>query len=190
MPVRFNRRIGKVFVYHHWHTWNPFGRWPATIKEFDWDTVHAELTRQAGFSGKAYIVRYALFLVSCKPGTTEVVDRIQLKGNVVTTAGLRATWAYCRHFMEHGRVGLPEYPVKKPGANFWHSLFFYMPWFDPTEEGRAFRRDLPAIGWFIAAITTPLFWILLPFGLCHYIVMRVAPEPSWPPEIDARSRGA
>src|SRR5690606_32555246 len=42
-PIRFNRSRRKVYVYEYAYTWNPFIKWPATIKEFDWDTLQAEI---------------------------------------------------------------------------------------------------------------------------------------------------
>lgn len=90
-PVRFNRARGKIYVYEFAWKANPFVRWPQGIKVFDWADTHAEITRQAGES-----VRYALFLSHCKPGTLEVVDRIQLGAQTFDEADMRRMWDYCR----------------------------------------------------------------------------------------------
>lgn len=189
-PVRFNRYARKVYVYEHSFTMNPFSSWPVAIKEFEWDGLHAELHRQAGFSGKAYIQRFSLWLVSCKPGTHEVVDRFELKGNHPVTAELYNAWAYCRHYMEQGPEGLPVYPPRRQEVSFRRSLFEYIRFLDPTEEGREVRARMTTGDWlFNLPLTLLMFWMFIPWGIGHYIAMRFAPEAKWPPEIDAESRG-
>lgn len=189
-PVRFNRVARKVYVNEHSFTMNPFSSWPVAIKEFEWDTLHAELHRQAGFSGKAYIQRFSLWLVSCKPGTHEVVDRFELKGNHPVTAELYNAWAYCRHYMEQGPEGLPVYPPRRQEVSFRRSLFEYIRFLDPTEEGREVRARMTTGDWlFNLPLTLLMFWMFIPWGIGHYIAMRFAPEAKWPPEIDAESRG-
>ncbi len=168
---------------------NPFKKWPTTIKVFDWDTLQAELHRQAGFNGKAYIQRFSLWLVSCKPGTNEVVDRFELKGNHPTTAELYNMWAYCRTYMEHGPEGLPTYPPRRQEITFRRSLFEHIRFLDPTEEGREVRARMTVWDWVInLPIFLAGFWLMIPAGIGHYIAMRFAPEVKWPPEIDAESR--
>ncbi|RPE80010.1 hypothetical protein EDC50_1841 [Vulcaniibacterium tengchongense] len=188
-PVRLNRTQRKVYVYEHAYGMNPFKKWPTTVKVFDWDTLQAELHRQAGFNGKAYIQRFSLWLVSCKPGTNEVVDRFELKGNHPTTAELYNMWAYCRTYMEHGPEGLPTYPPRRQEVTFRRSFFEYMRFLDPTEEGRETRRRMSPLAWaFNVPLTLLMFWLFIPWGIGHYIAMRFAPEVKWPPEIDAESR--
>ncbi|RPE75864.1 DUF6708 domain-containing protein [Vulcaniibacterium tengchongense] len=188
-PVRLNRTQRKVYVYEHAYGMNPFKKWPTTVKVFDWDTLQAELHRQAGFNGKAYIQRFSLWLVSCKPGTNEVVDRFELKGNHPTRAELYDAWAYCRTYMEHGPEGLPVYPPRRQEVTFRRSFFEYLRFLDPTEEGREERAQMTASEWILNSIVALLaFWLLFPMGIGHYIAMRFAPEVKWPPEIDAESR--
>lgn len=188
-PIRFNPTRRKVYVYEHAYTWNPFVKWPITTKEFEWDTLHAEIHRQAGFNGKTYIQRFSVWLVSCKPETNEVVDRFELKGNWPTTEELYNAWAYCRQYMEHGVEGLPVYPPRRQEITFRRSLFEYMRFLDPTEEGREVRQRMTAGDWaFNAPFIALTFWFFIPMGIGHYVAMRFAPEAKWPPAIDAESR--
>ena len=188
-PVRFNRHTGKVYTNEFKFTWNPFGKWPASIKVVDWSTVKGEITKQSGYNGKAYVTRYALVLASCKPGTNEVVERIQLKGNMPTTLELYQMWRYIGLYMKNGLDGLPTGPVRDRRITFLNSFFEYMPYLNPTAKGRTWWKDTGHfMGVFLAVLTLPVFWILLPAGIGHYIAMKLAPESKWPPEIDAESR--
>lgn len=190
-PVRFNRINRKIYVYEAAYGMNPFRKWPTTIKIFDWNTLRAELHRQAGSNGKAYVQRFSLWLVSYKPDTNEVVDLFELKGNHPTRAELYDTWAYCRHYMEQGGEDLPMYSTRRQGVSFRRSLFEYIRFLDPTEEGREERAQMRASEWiFNTIITLLVFWLLIPWGIGHYIAMRFAPDVSWPPDIDAESRSA
>ena len=189
-PVRFNRKQRKIYAYEYQWTWNPFGRWPATVKVFDWDNVQAEINLQRGFSGKVYVERYALSLAHCKPGTDEVVDRIDLWGNAVLTHGLRAMWSYCCQYMDRGLDGLPAAMPRPQDVRFTRCLFSFVPWLDPTSEGREYRRSAHWVIWLLALILLPVSPLLLLLGLGNYVVMRLAPEPKWPTEINAESRSA
>ncbi|QWF14850.1 DUF6708 domain-containing protein [Lysobacter capsici] len=185
-PVRFNRARGKIYAYEYAWKANPFVRWPHSIKVFDWADTHAEITRQAGKS-----VRYALFLSHCKPGTLEVVDRIQLGGQTIDEADMRRLWDYCRAYMEHGPANLPAQTPRLDDVNFRRSFFFFMPFIDPSAEGAAYRQRMHVIEWLASlAFMLPMFWLLLPLGLMRYLALRLAPRPRWPAELDAQSRGA
>lgn len=190
-PVRFNRCRRKVFVYEHAYGMNPFVDWPVAAKIFDWETLSAEIHRQAGFSGKTYVQRFSLWIVSCEPGTNEVVDRFELKGNSPTTEELHDAWAYCRQYMEHGSAELPVYPLRRQGISFRRSFFEYLRFLDPTDEGREVRKRMTVGDWaFNVPFVALTFWILIPTGVGHYIAMRLAPDAKWPPEIDAESRSS
>ena len=189
-PIRFNRKRGKVYVTIFKHTWNPFAKWGAITKEFDWNTIQAEVTKFAGFNGKTYMVRYALILVSVKPGTNEVVDRFILKSNMMTTMELHATWAYCRLYMARGPEAVPEFPARIQEISFRRSFFHYLYFLDPTEEGRQARKDMPWYEFVLAAILIPGYPIFALMGLGHYIAMRFAPAAIWPDAMDAESKSA
>ncbi len=181
-PVRFNRKTRKVQALE-WGLiwWNPFAKWPITYKEFDWDHVQAEIHKQAGTNGKAYVVRYALELCLCKPGTLEVVDRLTLKGNRMLTVDLGQLWNFVRVYMEQGPEALPKTRLLPQGISFRRSFFEYMRHVDPSADGRAAREELPALLFLIyIPFTIILFPLLALMGIGHYIALRVAPEPVWP----------
>ncbi len=186
-PVRFNRKKKKIYIYEYSWTWNPLGRWRTVFKVFDWDNVRAEITRQRGFNGTAYIERYALSLAHCEPGTNTVVDRFDLHSGAVFTSGLQAIWAYCCEYMEKGLEGLPETKPRPKDVRFSRCFFSYYPFLNPTREGAEYRADAPWFHWLYALILFPVLPLLLLFGLGNYIVMRLAPNPVWPPEIDRES---
>lgn len=56
-PVRLSRTRRLVQVYEFQYSWNPFEKWPTTIKTLDRDNLRAQIIGTKGFSGKAYIVR-------------------------------------------------------------------------------------------------------------------------------------
>ncbi|MDH5823948.1 hypothetical protein QFW77_13270 [Luteimonas sp. RD2P54] len=188
-PVRFSRARRKVYVYEHAYGMNLFSKWPVGVKEFDWDTLRAEIHRRSGFGGKAYVQRFALSLVSCKPGTNEAMDRFDLKGNWPTAEELRSTWAFCRHYMEEGAKGLANHQSRSDQVSFRRSLFEYMRFLDPTEDGRAVRRRMTVGDWaFNLPLTALMFWLFIPWGMGHYVAMRCAPGPSWPSGVEVESR--
>lgn len=191
IPVRLNRSKRKVYVYEHSLGMNPFVKWPINIKVFDWGALHAELHRQAGFNGRVYMQRFSLWIVSCKPGTNEVLDRFELKGNHPTTAELYSTWDYCRHYMENGAQDLPTYRPRRQELSFRRSFFTYIRFLDPTEEGREVRARMTYSDWlFNMPLTALMFWLFVPLGVGHYIAMRFAPDAEWPMELDEESRTA
>ena len=195
-PVRFNRKRGKVYFSEFKHTWNPFGKWETVAKEFDWHTLQAEITKQAGFNGKIYMERYALFLVSVKPGTNEVLDRFQLAGNTPFENNFSALWAYIKEYMDGGAIVKPETPLRKQEVRFIHSIYEWFPILDFTETtdyGREFIKHgfVPSVLLIfmgvIGLIASPA---LFPIAVCHYIAMRVAPAAIWPDAMDVESRSA
>jgi len=183
LPVRFYRQVGKVVIYDYSLSLNPFARRRVVVKTYDWNTIQAELSKQAGYNGKAYMIRYGLVLVICKPGTNEVIERITLKGNNITTRDLQAMWAYIRCYMGEGREKLPIENPRPKEINLRRSFFTYMPYFDPSEEGSEYRSRMGAFDVLFAFVMMWFFWIWLPIGLCHYIAMKCAPEPEWPSDI-------
>ena len=195
-PVRFNRKRGKVYLSEFKHTWNPFGKWEAIAKEFDWHTLQAEITKQAGFNGKIYMERYVLFLVSVKPGTNEVLDRFQLAGNTPFEGNFPALWAYLKEYMDGGPIVKPDAPLCKQEARFINSIYEWFPILDFTETtdyGREFTKHgfVPSVLLIfmgvIGLIASPA---LFPIAVCHYIAVRFAPAAVWPAAMDAESKSA
>jgi len=186
LPLRFDREQRKVYSLEQRRLWNPFVAWPITAREWNWDDVHGILTRHAGFTGKAYIQRFHVLMVLCKPGTLEAVDTIVLEGNSQIEVDMERTWSYVCTFMERGVDHVPHYPIRRQGVSLRRSLFQYVRPLDPTQEGREARASAsgPIDLWFSIILSVLLAWIYVPIGLCHYIAMRLAPEPKWPANME------
>ena len=188
-PVRFNRRQGKVYASFFSWTHNPFGRWPAGANVFEWDTLQAPVTRQVSASGEVVTQRYALELVSCKPGTFEELGRFSLQQGAMTTRQYEEQWELIRRYMAHGLEGLPPQHLRNQTPPFVDCLLFAMPWFSPTDLGRRTRQRMKGVlGFLMMFLISLLFPMWLVFGLGNFIVMRVAPESSWPQGMDEESR--
>ncbi len=112
-PIRFNRQRQKIYVYEYQRKWNPWVRWPTTIKVFDWADVHAQMTRETG----RYDQGYRLYGVVCKPGTTEIIDSFVLSWAVGHPKLLRGLWSHCCHYMQHKPV--PTQPFYDERPNSW-----------------------------------------------------------------------
>ncbi|WP_373896484.1 DUF6708 domain-containing protein [Yersinia pseudotuberculosis] len=47
-PIRFNRKRQKVYIFdYHRKQWNPWVKWPTTIKVFDWADIHGEISHES-----------------------------------------------------------------------------------------------------------------------------------------------
>jgi len=112
-PIRFNRQRQKIYVYEYQRKWNPWVRWPTTIKVFDWADVHAQMTRETG----RYDQGYRLYGVVCQPGTSEIIDSFVLSGAVGHPKLLRGLWSHCCHYMQHKPV--PTQPFYDERPNSW-----------------------------------------------------------------------
>lgn len=192
MPIRFNRRMGKVYFNSYKMNFNPFSKWGPETKVWDWSTVHAEVARISGFTGKVYQVRYVLILSTCKPGTLEVVDRETVAGPSMTDMEFESMWAYICKYMAEGKDAVPEQPVRDRGVYFWRSFFEYAEWIAPTRWGHEARRRSPRGEKIFIVIMSPLLLALLPIslplGIGHFIAMSLAKAQAWPASIDAESR--
>ncbi|WP_343721630.1 DUF6708 domain-containing protein [Herbaspirillum seropedicae] len=187
-PIRFNRHTRKIYAYEYKASLQRLQRWRTEIKIYDWDQVEAEIAKVSASTGKTYVVRHELVLVICKAGSNEVIDRISLKGNDVTVETLYQLWSYIRRFMAYGPARIPDLKARVQGVSFVSSLFHFMPYISPTEEGRRFRSKIRWLDYPIIFLTIWFFWIWLPLGLCYYIAMKCAPEPRWSVEVDGESR--
>jgi hypothetical protein len=196
MPVRFNRRTGRVYFCSYTLSVNPFllfGKaWGPKTKVWDWSTVHAEVVRSAGFTGKVYQVRFGLVLSTCKPGSYEVVDREAMAGPSLTYLEFDQMWTYICRFMANGVRDVPKQPARDRGVYFWRSLFHYAEWAAPTKWGREARSRAPYWERVLTIVLSPVLILLLPLtlvlGLGHYMAMGLAREATWPAEIDEESR--
>jgi len=111
-PIRFNRQRQKIYVYEYQRKWNPWVRWPTTIKVFDWADVHAQMTRETG----RYDQGYRLYGVVCKPGTTEIIDSFVLSWAVGHPKLLRGLWSHCCHYMQAKPVPTAPLLTKAPAS--------------------------------------------------------------------------
>jgi hypothetical protein len=194
-PIRFNRRQGKVYVNHYEWNHNPFGRWGGGVKVLDWNNLQAQITYQVGASGEVITQRYAMELVTCKPGvvagTFEAVDRFRFQHGAQTTVQYEEMWALLRHYMNKGLEGLPPQNIRNTKPGFIDCLLFAVPWFAPTEEGRRARVRMKGFwGTLMAVLMSLLLPMWLLFGIGNYIVNKFAPEAVWPAGMDALSKSA
>ncbi|QCR38497.1 DUF6708 domain-containing protein [Nissabacter sp. SGAir0207] len=113
LPIRFNRARQKVYVYQHTRSWNPWVRWPTTIKVFDWADIHGELSYQSG----RYNQGYQLWCAVCQPGTRQVIDRFMLSDSIGHPKVQRGLWSHCCHYMAHRPV--PTRPLYKTQPRTW-----------------------------------------------------------------------
>jgi hypothetical protein len=188
-PVRFNRPQAKIYINYFTWTHNPFAKWPSGVKVWDWNTVQACIAYRVGAAGEVVTQRYDLLLVSCKPGTMEVVDTFRLQQGAMTTRQYEDLWALLRHYMAKGLEDLPPQNLRNPNPAFIDCLLFAIPWFSPTEEGRRARARMKGFwGTVMMVLMSLLFPLWLLFGLGNYIVNKFAPEAVWPAGMDEQSR--
>ncbi|MRS16353.1 hypothetical protein GJV06_15820 [Enterobacteriaceae bacterium RIT691] len=118
-PIRFNRKRQKVYIFdYHRNQWNPWGKWPATVKEFDWADIHGEI----GHEADRYDQGFRLYCAVCKPGTREVSERFILNQAMSHPEPQRRLWSHLCQYMQHKPVVMdPVYPGRpdnwKPRKN-------------------------------------------------------------------------
>ena len=106
-PIRFNRKIGKVYLYEAVATKWMFRFWKPLcsfndlnkfeIKVYDWENFHGVLQRSTGaFASGGTIEHNSLYGVACKPGSYEVIEYIYIR----ETDCLAGDWDWISHFME------------------------------------------------------------------------------------------
>ncbi len=188
LPVIFDRKNQKIFALEYVAKPNPLSKWRTVIKEFDWSRVEAELGKIAGYNGKTYSVRYGLILAQCEAGTTKVEDRIILKSDVFHPQTVHQMWAYIRCYMNEGPERLGEVKPFPRDVNFRRCLFGFVPFLDPTEDGRRIRARMGSTELVVSIVIASvlalaLCWLFVPVGVCEYIAQRLAPKPKWPAEV-------
>ncbi|MRS16352.1 hypothetical protein GJV06_15815 [Enterobacteriaceae bacterium RIT691] len=118
-PIRFNRKRQKVYVFdYHRNHWNPWGKWPATVKVFDWADIHGEI----GHEADRYDQGFRLYCAVCKSGTREVSERFILNQAMSHPEPQRRLWSHLCQYMQHKPVVMdPVYPGRpdswKPRKN-------------------------------------------------------------------------
>ncbi|WP_157489419.1 DUF6708 domain-containing protein [Lysobacter sp. Root916] len=188
-PVRFNRRQGLVYANRYLWNHNPFGRWGGDAKVFAWSTLQAEITQQIDSGGEVATWRYAFELVACAPGSFEEVDRFRLQQGAQTTGQYEEQWELLRRYMNDGLEGLPAQQLRDRTPRFIDCLLFAMPWFAPTPTGRRARERMRGFfGTLMMVLMSLPFPLWLLFGVGNVIVMRLAPDATWPAGVDEASK--
>lgn len=112
-PIRLNRSHQKIYIYDYKRRWNPWVRWPTTIKVFDWVDIHGEMTREVD----RYDQGYRLYGAVCYPGTNTVRERFVLSYTVREPAMLHGLWSHCCQYMQGKEV--PPYPLVTERPKTW-----------------------------------------------------------------------
>jgi hypothetical protein len=100
-PIRFNRKRQKIYIFdYHRTAWNPWVKWPATVKVFDWAGVHGEISRESD----RYAQGFRLYGSVCQPGTHNVIDRFVLNWAIFYIEPQRQLWSHCCQYMQHQPV--------------------------------------------------------------------------------------
>jgi len=111
-PIRLNRKRQKIYIFDYKRKWwNPWARWPTTIRAFSWADVHGEMR----FSSDRYTGGFQLFGTVCEPGTLNVTERFQIAGGSPTQ--LHQLWSYLCLYMKGEPV--PEEAVNPGRPDFW-----------------------------------------------------------------------
>ena len=107
-PIRFNRKRQKIYIFeHHRKAWNPWVKWPTTVRVFDWADVHGEISRESD----RYDQGFRLYGAICEPGTRNVTERFILNRTVFYIAHQRQLWSHWCQYMQHQPVVMdPLYP--------------------------------------------------------------------------------
>ncbi len=112
-PIRFNRKRQKIYIFeHHRKAWNPWVKWPTTVRVYDWADVHGEISRESD----RYDQGFRLYGAVCKPGTHEVVERFILNRAVFYIEHQRQLWSHWCRYMQHQPVVMdPLYDLPGDG---------------------------------------------------------------------------
>nr|EKU7608048.1 hypothetical protein [Citrobacter freundii] len=112
-PIRLSRSRQKIYIYDYQRRWNPWVRWPTTIRVFDWVDIHGEMTREVD----RYDQGYRLYGAVCYPGTNEVRERFVLSYTVGDPTMLHGLWSHCCQYMQGKEV--PPYPLVTERPKTW-----------------------------------------------------------------------
>ena len=111
-PVRLNSTRQKIYTFDYKRKWwNPWARWPTTVKAYHWADIHGEMR----FSSDRYTGGFQLFASVCQPGTLNVVERFQIACG--SPAQLQQLWSYLCLYMKGEPV--PDEAVNKGRPDFW-----------------------------------------------------------------------
>ncbi|KNC12392.1 hypothetical protein AC791_03270 [Klebsiella sp. RIT-PI-d] len=111
-PIRLNRKRQKIYTFDYKRKWwNPWARWPTTIRAFSWADVYGEMC----FSSDRYTGGVQLFGAVGEPDTLNVTERFQIAGGSPTQ--LHQLWSYLCLYMKGEPV--PEEAVNPGRPDFW-----------------------------------------------------------------------
>ncbi|HFP9376364.1 TPA: DUF6708 domain-containing protein [Klebsiella michiganensis] len=111
-PIRLNKKRQKIYAFDYKRKWwNPWAKWPATVKAYHWADIHGEMR----FSSDRYTGGFQLFASVCQPGTLNVVERFQIASG--SPAQLQQLWSYLCLYMKGEPV--PDEAVNKGRPDFW-----------------------------------------------------------------------
>lgn len=100
-PIRFNRKRQKIYIFeHHRKAWNPWVKWPTTVRVYDWADVHGEISRESD----RYDQGFRLYGAICEPGTRNVTERFILNRAVFYIEHQRQLWSHWCRYMQHQPV--------------------------------------------------------------------------------------
>ncbi len=110
-PIRFNRKRQKVYIFdYHRKQWNPWVKWPTTIKVFDWADIHGEISHESD----RYDQGFRLYCAVCKPGTWDVAERFILSRALRHIVTQRKLWSHCCQYMQHKPVVMDPLEPGRP----------------------------------------------------------------------------
>jgi len=113
LPLRFNRKRQKIYIFNYNHSRLPWLNWPVSIKVYNWADAYGEIS----FSPTPGDRGYRLYGAVCEPGTYNVVDRFLLAREWEEREQLNQIWSYLCIYMK-GESDLPE-PRFKGRPDFW-----------------------------------------------------------------------
>ncbi len=113
LPLRFNRKRQKLYIFNYNRSRLPWLKWPVTIKAYNWADVYGEIS----FSPTPGDRGYRLYGAACEAGTYNVVDRFLLAREWEEREQLNQIWSYLCIYMK-GESDLPE-PRFKGRPDFW-----------------------------------------------------------------------
>ena len=113
LPLRFNRKRQKIYIFNYNHSRLPWLNWPVSIRVSNWEDVYGEIS----FSPTPGDRGYRLYGAVCEPGTYNVVDRFLLAKEWEEREQLNQIWSYLCIYMK-GESDLPE-PRFKGRPDFW-----------------------------------------------------------------------
>lgn len=106
LPIRFNRKKQKIFIYEQRINMNPYSRWPVKINIMDWENVQAFHVTEKVYKELPY---RGLHLVSILRGTEYITGHTllyvarrpwSLKKRMMNINYIESIWCFCQLYME------------------------------------------------------------------------------------------